>query len=145
MGSNHFWSFFILFFVLFFYLKQTYNCRKFLVKWWQYYFSLILLVHCKVSKSDYTYSLNYNKFFEGFLPYFIKSSQIKKIGALYTTTGMVLFWLSYTTFFWFDLFLEARAKDFWSIWRHQKGISNVTDLQNEYSYWPQASVMPPKK
>ena len=38
-------------------------------------------------------------------------------------------------FFWFGLFLEARAEIltkillvFWSIWRHQKDISKLTDL-----------------
>ena len=47
---------------------------------------------------------------------------------------MILFWLSYTTSK-LDLFLEARAEIltnislfFWSIWRHQKDISKLTDL-----------------
>ena len=47
---------------------------------------------------------------------------------------MILFWLCYTTF-WFDLFLEARAEILtkillfvWSILRHQKDISKLTDL-----------------
>ena len=38
-------------------------------------------------------------------------------------------------FFWFDLFLEARAEIleknsvvFWEIWRHQKDILKLTDL-----------------
>ena len=40
-------------------------------------------------------------------------------------------------FFWFDLFLEARAEIlekkslvFWKIWRHQKDILQLTDLYN---------------
>ena len=41
-------------------------------------------------------------------------------------------------FFWFDLFLEARAEIlekislvFWKIWRHQKDILKLTDLYKE--------------
>ena len=75
-----------------------------------------------------------NKFFPGFLPYPLKRGQIKKISALYTANWRILFWLSYTTF-WFDLFLEARAEIlekislvFWEIWRHQKDILKSTDL-----------------
>ena len=47
---------------------------------------------------------------------------------------MILFWLSYTTF-WFDLFLEARVEIlekiplvFWEIWRHQKDSLKLIDL-----------------
>ena len=52
-------------------------------------------------------------------------------------------------FFWFDLFLIAMAEIqfrwvFWSIWRHQKDFSKLTDLyflegrvrpQSKYLYW----------
>ena len=43
-------------------------------------------------------------------------------------------------FFWFDLFLEARAEIlenfsliFWEIWKHQKDILKLTDLYEENS------------
>ena len=43
------------------------------------------------------------------------------------------------TFFWIDLFLEAREEIFtknllvfWSIWRHQKDILKLNDLYQEH-------------
>ena len=64
----------------------------------------------------------------------LKRDQIKKIRALYTTNWMISFWLLHNIVFWFDLFLGARAEIltklslvFWSIGRHQKNISKLTD------------------
>ena len=51
--------------------------------------------------------------------------------------------MSLTLLFWYDLFLEARAENpekcllvFWEIWRHQKDISELTDLCSELLYLP---------
>ena len=62
-----------------------------------------------------------------------KKRSNQKIRTLYTINWWILSIDAFTLLFWFDLFLEARAEILmlviWEIWRHQKDIFKLTDLQ----------------